>query len=82
MAHTWLSAMRESALAAAAYRAFRSGEEEESRQKGAEKAVASSATSGSGALSDTVRSLTGQKQGDFLSTGLQILEELSEISRK
>lgn len=70
------------ALVAAAYRAFRYGEEVETRQKGAEKAVASSTTSGSGALSDTVRSLTGQKQGDFLSTGLQILEELSEISRK
>ncbi|MBP7997745.1 MAG: hypothetical protein KA314_18915 [Chloroflexi bacterium] len=70
-------------LIAAAYQAFRYGEEVESRQKGAEKAVGvgSRATTDNSPVS-AVRNMMGDSGGDFLTTGLKVLEELSEISRK
>jgi len=71
-------------LIAAAYQAFRYGEEVESRQKGAEKAagVGSKASTGNSAVGSVRNMLGDSGGGDFLSTGLQVLEELSEMSRK
>jgi hypothetical protein len=66
-------------LIAAAYQAFRYGEEVETRQSGTEKAF----TGGRSPAAGSIRNLLG-KDGDdgFLSTGLQVLEELSELKRK
>ncbi len=71
-------------LIAAAYQAFRYGEEVESRQKGAEKAagVGSKASSGNSPIGSVRNMLGDSGGGDFLATGLQVLEELSEMSRK
>lgn len=71
-------------LIAAAYQAFRYGEEVETRHKGSEKAagVGGRVSSGKSPVS-AVRNLMGNSDNnDFLSTGLQVLEELSEMSRK
>lgn len=66
-------------LIAAAYRAFRYGEEVETRQSGTEKAY----SSGRASKKSGLRGMLGQdSDGDFLSTGLQVLEELSELKRK